>query len=157
VSAYLRDAEVDVRGVDVAVAVVAELFTNALIHHEVHGDEHVDVAVRVCAEPTEFCVVLVVLAVTDGGRGTISGACDPHGSADEHGRGLQLVCGLGALISDGLLETGYRVTAAFPVDAALRGQLCRCAASRADAHGVCPHVALPIVSTMGSAQATRVM
>jgi anti-sigma regulatory factor (Ser/Thr protein kinase) len=157
VSAYLRDAEVDVRGVDVAVAVVAELFTNALIHHEVHGDEHVDVAVRVCAEPTEFCVVLVVLAVTDGGRGTISGACDPHGSADEHGRGLQLVCGLGALISDELLETGYRVTAAFPVDAALRGQLCSCAASRADAHGVCPHVAPPIVSMMGSAQATRVM
>jgi hypothetical protein len=150
VSAYLASAQVDAGGADVAVVVAAELFTNALIHHPARGHERVDVAVRVCAEPTG---VWVVIAVTDAGRGTIPEACDHGIDAGEHGRGLPLVRGLGALISGEVLETGYRVTAAFPADEALRARVCRCgcALSQADERKVCmrlvPPAGMPLESS----------
>lgn len=153
VSAYLAGAKVDAHGVDVAVAVAAELFTNALIHHAVRGDESVDVAVRICAEPTG---AWIVIAVTDAGHGTISGACDRGINAGEHGRGLLLVRGLGALISGEILEAGYRVTAAFPADEALRARVCRCgcAASQADERAGCLRLVPPIAESVEGAGAT---
>jgi hypothetical protein len=108
----------------------------------------VDVAVRVCAEPTG---VWVVIAVTDAGHGTISGACDRGIDWGEHGRGLLLVRGLGALISGEILEAGYRVTAAFPAGEALRARVCRCgcAVTLSDKQAVCLRLVPPTATPVG--------
>lgn len=120
-------------GTFAASVYISELFTNAILHHKVGSAEHVHVAIH---ESVEDGCRWVGIAVTDAGCGALRPSSLIAPSRAGFGRGLEVVRGLGARITDVRLPGGYTVTAWTPVSDELRGRVCRCDCR--NAHGRAP-------------------
>jgi anti-sigma regulatory factor (Ser/Thr protein kinase) len=102
---------------------ISELFTNALLHHQLGRAELVYVAIH---ESVENGRRWVGIAVTDAGRGAVRPAAQIAPSREGFGRGLELVRGMGARLTDVRVPGGYTVTAWTPAADELRPRVCRC-------------------------------
>lgn len=106
-----------------ASVVFSELFTNAILHHKPGNSEKVHVALQENREASQHWVGI---AVTDGGSGNVQPAKDIVPSREGFGRGLEVVRGLGARLTDVRVPGGYTVTAWTPLSDVLRQRVCRC-------------------------------
>ncbi|HEV2634522.1 MAG TPA: ATP-binding protein [Actinocrinis sp.] len=106
-----------------AQVMVNELFTNAVAHHEVRGDEGVLVAVHQSRD--EYGPWLGI-AVTDAGRGALRPSKRVISQTAEGGRGLDVLRGLGARVTASRMPGGYTVFAWFPLKDQVRSRVCRC-------------------------------
>lgn len=120
-------------GAFAASVYVSELFTNAILHHAVGGSEQVHVAIHECVEDSRRWLGI---AVTDAGSGAVRPANQIAPSREGFGRGLELVRGLGARLTDVRVPGGYTVTAWTPVSDELRRRVCQCDCS--SVHGAQP-------------------
>lgn len=110
-------------GMFAASVYFAELFANAILHHEVGGEEQVHVAIH---EVEDGGRRWVGIAVTDAGRGAVRSAAQIAPSREGFGRGLEVVRGMGARLTDVRVPGGYTVTAWTPVSDELRCRVCQC-------------------------------
>ena len=133
---FLSDASLGDDVVEVGQLVAQELAVNGVTHHEAAPGEELGVSVRLVGSTPRASVVI---AVRDGGPGRIGAPRAEADDADEHGRGLMLLRGLGARLHGHVVKGGYLVRAHFPVDAGLRERVCRCDCVRRghDDPGVC--------------------
>jgi len=106
---------------DAVLWALAELFANGLDHHDIAAGERLRVSLTANVGPARQWLAL---SVTDGGHGSLRAR--PESAHDEDGRGLNLVRGFGAKITDEVLATGYEVTAWVAENSQLRSQVCRC-------------------------------
>lgn len=107
--------------VDAMASVLAELFANGLDHHAVADGERLVISLIANVGPSGQWLAL---SVTDGGAGSLRARAESTQAED--GRGLRLVRGLGAKITDEVLPTGYQVTAWLAADSELRNLVCQC-------------------------------
>lgn len=105
-----------------ASVVFNELFTNALLHHQVEADECVQVGIHKADDGQEW----VGISVTDSGRGALRSAKDIAPERADFGHGLEVVRGLGARLTDVRIPGAYTVTAWVPALDALRPRVCKC-------------------------------
>lgn len=110
-------------GVFAASLYFTELFANAILHHNVGGAEQVHVAILESVEDGERWVGI---AVTDAGCGALRPAAQSAPSRAGFGRGLEVVRGMGARLTDVRAPGGYTVTAWTPVSDDLRRRVCQC-------------------------------
>lgn len=102
---------------------LTELFTNAILHHRVGGAEQVHVAIH---ESIEGGRRWVGIAVTDAGSGAVRPAAQIAPSREGFGRGLEVIRGMGARLTDVRVPGGYTVTAWTPASDELRHRVCQC-------------------------------
>lgn len=110
-------------GAFAASLVLTELFTNAILHHKVGGVEQVHVAIH---ENSEANLRWVGIGVTDAGKGAVRPPADIAPSREGFGRGLEVVRGMGARLTDVRVPGGYTVMAWIPVSDELRRRVCQC-------------------------------
>jgi hypothetical protein len=134
---------VDSDTADAVLLALSELFTNGITHHRVADDEYLCVSLTVNAGPLRRWLAV---SVTDEGRGSLR--TRPRGGDEEDGRGLLLIMGLGAKITEAVLPGGYQVTAWFADSSELRSRVCKCdcVAWGHDKVGVCTWTLRPDTS-----------
>lgn len=130
VAKVLSDLGLSDDGTFAASIFVTDLFTNAIVHHTANGEEHVHVAIH---ESHEGGQRWTGIAVTDTGSGAVRPAADAALCDSESGRGLEVMRGMGARLTDVRLPGGYTVMAWTPVSDELRRRVCQCDCS--GAHG----------------------
>lgn len=106
---------------DAMASVLAELFANGLDHHSVTDGERLSISLTAKVGPSGQWLAL---SVTDGGGGSLRAR--PDSAQAEDGRGLMLVRGLGAKVTDEVLPAGYQVTAWLAENSDLRNRVCQC-------------------------------
>lgn len=132
VTAALTELGLSDEGAYEASVVFNELFTNALLHHPIEADECVKVGIQEAEDGQEW----VGIAVTDSGRGAMRPAKDIAPERADFGRGLEVVRGLGARLTDVRIPGAYTVTAWVPALDSLRKRVCQC--DCASVHGCEP-------------------
>lgn len=118
----LRDRSIDQDTVQCLLSALGELFANGVQHHPAEANDHLLVSLAAMAGPAGRWILV---SVTDSGSGALRPR--PQGGQEESGRGLALVRGLGAKITDSAVPTGgYQVTAWVGESQDLRDHVCQC-------------------------------